>query len=461
MKYPISSYKPANTCSQDISSGLAHQRMANSIHATVAAIILIATFILGLGAMQSVDAAPYIGGFIEGAHSYRIDENAALDIGGAGDRAFPRSEFRTQLTARDDMDKASFFARIDLVSDAADESRSKIDVREAFIKLYLANWVDVKFGRQVATWGTGDLVFANDLFAKDWDAFFTGMNDSYLKPPQDLLRLTFYRGGTTAELALSPHFTPDNLPLRSELSTFDPFLQQTVSGADGPMIEQPTHSLTNGEVFARVFGYARNFEWALYGYKGFWPTPQGLFRTETSAGLYHPKLYSTGASLRGPLGSYLFNIEGAMYISPDDEDGDNPMIPNSQLRGFVGLEKSLAGDWTISAQYYGEQMLDYDKYEAAHLAAFGGTDLPYDELRSTVTTRITKFMLNQTLQLSLFGYLGVSDEDWHLRPMVSYKITDAVTWTTGANLMDGDKPHTMFGQFRDNSNVYMRLRYSF
>lgn len=317
---------------------------------TIVAIVTAAAFLLTVIGARPVCAAPYLGGFIESAHTYRIESNDALDSGAAGDRDFPRSEFRAQFTARDNMDLASFFARVDLVSDATEADRTQVDVREAYMKLFLAKWLDVKFGRQVATWGTGDLVFANDLFAKDWDAFFTGMDDSYLKPPQDLLRLSFYKGNTTAELVLSPHFTPDNLPDGSRLSVFNPFLDQTVGRDMAPMMEQPEKNLSNGEIFARIYGAAGRFEWALYGYKGFWPTPQGIYITDTTASLFYPKMYSTGASLRGPLASFLFNAEGAIYVSPEDKDGDNPMVPNSQLRGFVGLEKSLSNDWTVSAQ---------------------------------------------------------------------------------------------------------------
>ena len=411
-------------------------------------------------------AAPILGGFVEGAQAIRVDENRALVDPAGGDddladRAYPRSELRAQLTVRDDMDMATFFARVDLVSDATDPNRNRVDLREAYVKLYLARWLDLKFGRQVATWGTGDLIFANDLFAKDWEAFFTGLDDAYLKPPQDLLRMTFYLNKVTAELALAPHFTPDALPDGRRLSLYNPFLRQAVDDQQAPTIIRPPRNLTHGELFSRLFGYSGSFEWALYGYKGFWPTPQGIEMTNPPDGvLVHPPLWSTGASLRGPLGAYLVHIEGAAYISPDDQDGDDPMIPNSQLRGIAGVEKSLGNDWTVAAQYYGEYMLDHDKYEEAHRAAFG-SEAPFEDLRSTVTARLTKFMLNQTLTLSLFGYIGITDEDWHVRPALSYKVTDAVTWTTGANLIGGEQAHTMFGQFQDNSNVYLRLRYSF
>ena len=39
------------------------------------------------------------------------------------------------------------------------------------------NAFDVKIGQQVLTWGTGDYVFLNDLFPKDYPSFFAGRSD--------------------------------------------------------------------------------------------------------------------------------------------------------------------------------------------------------------------------------------------------------------------------------------------
>ena len=158
-----------------------------------------------------------------------------------------------------------------------------------------------------------------------------------------------------------------------------------------------------------------------------------------------------------PVGSFLVHAEGAAYLSQEDTDGDNPSIANTQISGFAGVDKSLGNEWTLGLQYYGEYMLDHDLY----LTGVPPGGPAFDELRSTVTGRLTKFLNNQTIFVSVFGYWGVSDEDWHLRPSVSYKVTDAINWTVGGSLIDGNEAYTMFGQFRDNSNLFTRLRYSF
>jgi hypothetical protein len=229
---------------------------------------------------------------------------------------------------------------------------------------------------------------------------------------------------------------------------------RSVGAEHAPTIERPAKALENGEAFARLFGSSGSAEWALYGYKGFWPTPQGATPTGI---LYYPRMWSAGGSVRMPVGSFLVHAEGAAYVSQEDTEGDDPFIANSQLRGFAGFEKSLGNEWTLGMQYYGEYMLDHDLYMAG--IPLGGP--AFDELRSTVTGRLTKFLNDQTIFLSMFGYWGISDEDWHLRPSVSYKVTDAINWTVGGSFIDGDQPYTMFGQFRDNSNLFTRLRYSF
>ncbi|GAB4324413.1 MAG: hypothetical protein Kow0074_17380 [Candidatus Zixiibacteriota bacterium] len=402
----------------------------------------------------SASAQPIVTGFVEANQVVRVQENGALGDGNIGDRTYPRSELRAQMKVQGYGDRGQFFVRADFVSDATAGDRSEVDLREAYVKATLFDWLDVKIGRQVATWGTGDLIFANDLFAKDWQAFFSGLDDTYLKPPQDLMRMTAYLNGVTLEVALSPYFTPDNLPHGTRLSVYNPFLGRTVGAESAPMVYRPTKTLRNGEAFGRFFGNSGSYEWALYGYKGFWPTPQGFTMDGV---LYYPRMWSAGGSLRGPIGSYLLHAEAAAYVSQDDTGGDDPMIANSQIRGFIGLDRSLANEWTIGVQYYGEYMLDHDLY----LMGVPPGGPVFDELRSTVTARIHKFMRNQTVQLQLFGYWGISDKDWHLRPEASYKVTDAISWTVGGSLVDGDENYTMFGQFRDNSNVFTRVRYSF
>ena len=91
-------------------------------------------------------------------------------------------EGRLQLEANRAGDYVTLQLRADFVYDALAEDHNfdlrtgagEIDLREAYALFSPLDFMDVKLGRQILTWGTGDLVFLNDLFPKDWQAFFLG-----------------------------------------------------------------------------------------------------------------------------------------------------------------------------------------------------------------------------------------------------------------------------------------------
>ena len=95
-----------------------------------------------------------------------------------------------------------------------------MDVRQAVIILRASDWLDVRAGRQVLTWGTGDLLFLNDLFPKDFVSFFVGRDDEYLKAPANALRLTFYSSLVNLDLVATPVFEPDRSITGERLSFF-------------------------------------------------------------------------------------------------------------------------------------------------------------------------------------------------------------------------------------------------
>jgi hypothetical protein len=268
-----------------------------------------------------------------------------------------------------------------------------------------------------------------------------------------------YTGGPTLELAFSPYHTPDVLPTGQRLSFYNPFMGERVGADRAPEVEAAPRDLKHGEIYGRLYGYRGSVEWALYGYSGYFPTPLGAKTVDSVPVLYAPQLASGGASLRGPLGGYLLNAEGAYYHSAEDPDGTDPMLPNSSLRFITGIEKSLGGELMASAQWFGEWMLQYDEYRKPFDAM--GESPQFDELRNTVTLRLTKFYRNQTVKVSFFGYWGINDRDYYVRPYADYSFSDAVKITLGLNWVGGDYPYTTFGQFKDNSNVYGRVRYSF
>jgi hypothetical protein len=198
---------------------------------------------------------------------------------------------------------------LSLKADAAYDGISsslEADVRNLSAAFTLGRNLDVKLGRQIQTWGTGDLVFLNDLFPKDWVSFFAGREDEYLKAPGNSIRLTRFSPVVNIDFVWTPKFEPDNYLTGERFSFFSPLAGGNVAPEPPLSAIKPDDSLSNSEFALRLFRNVKGREYAFYAYRGFFKTPNAM--TASLQPTFAP-LTSLGASLRLPLGPGLFNAE--------------------------------------------------------------------------------------------------------------------------------------------------------
>lgn len=329
-----------------------------------------------------------------------------------------------------------------------------LDIRIASLSMTPSESVDLRLGRQVLTWGTGDLLFINDLFPKDWTAFLIGRADEYLKAPSDAAKISLYSAEVEADIVLMPRFDADRLPLRDRLSSWDPALGR-VAGQDAPLVvEQPERWGRDGEVAARLHRTLEGWEVAAYGYYGFWKSPAGA-NPDTGAGI-HPALSVYGASVRGPVLRGIANAELGWYDSRDDRSGEDPFIRNSEGRVLVGYERQLMRNVTGAVQYYLEAMHHHGRYVRGLPPGAPAAD----ERRHVTTARITWMGLRQQLRFTVFAAASPSDRDAYVRPTATYAVSDRWAVFGGGNVFLGKREHTFFGQLERNTNAYLGLRYA-
>ena len=337
----------------------------------------------------------------------------------------------------------------DLVMEEGD-----FDLREANIFSRPTDFMDVKVGRQILTWGTGDLIFINDLFPKDWQSFFIGRDTEYLKAPSDAGKVSLFSDWANLDIVYTPQFDPDRYINGERISYWNSTLGMIAGRNAIVHTDKPDKWFRDSEIAARLYKNIENYELAFYGYHGYWKSPGGQNATMTKA--IFPDLNVYGASLRGDLGKGIGNAEIGYYESADDMSGKNFLINNSEMRYLVGYTREIAKNLTMGLQYYIEQMLDYDQYK---------DNLPSgparDRYRNLTTLRLTKLLMNQNLRLSLFTYYSPTDKDVYMRPNAHYKVSDNLAVELGSNIFFGDYPNTFFGQFHDNTNIYAGMRYSF
>lgn len=350
---------------------------------------------------------------------------------------------------------ASLSFKGDFTIDEYFDGKTGFDLREINLSLTPFNFMDVKAGRQILTWGTGDYLFINDMFPKDYRSFFIGRDDEYLKKPSDALKVSFYPSLGNVDLVISA-FEPNATAKGDRLSFYDSF-QGGIAGINSDRnLSEPALRLSNNEYALRYYRSLGSNELAIYYFNGFDKNPTS-FKSEAARELFYRKLDVYGWSLRGPLASGIGNIEFGYYNSRQDSNGDNRLIANSMIKFLSGYTRDLKNDLMIGFQYLYEQRLDYGNYLANRLPA----DLLFDESRHLLTQSVSKLFKNQTVRVSLFNFYSPSDNDGYVRPAISYDVTDQWKVTAGGNFPWGEDDMTEFGQMKRNKNVYLRTRYSF
>jgi len=362
-------------------------------------------------------------------------------------------ETRLQLELSSNLDWADLNFKGDVLGDLVTEEVD-FDLREAYMFTMPLDFVDLKIGRQILTWGTGDLVFINDLFPKDWQSFFIGRDTEYLKAPSDAVKVSLFTDLVNLDVVYTPQFDPDRFISGKRLSYWNSNLGRLAGRDAKTHTDKPNRWFRDDEIAVRLFKNINNYELALYGYRGYWKSPAGQNATRSQA--LFPDLNVYGASVRGNVGKGIGNLEFGYYESADDTGGKNPLIDNSQLRYLVGYTQEIGKDFTAGLQYYVEQMLDYGQYER-NLT----TSPARDEFRHLTTFRLTKLLMGQNLRCSLFTYYSPTDKDVYMRPNLNYKVSDNLAVEFGANIFFSAYRHTFFGQFQNNTRSYTALRYSF
>ncbi len=371
-------------------------------------------------------------------------------------------ETRLQLELKKRYKKMKFNITSDFLYDPVlnehdiklEEGDGFIDLREANVTITPVHFMDVKVGRQILTWGTGGLIFVNDLFPKDYNSFVIGRDVEYLKAPSDALKVGLFSDFANLDIVYTPRFDSDRFIDGRRVSYFNPGLGRR-AGRDAVVeVEKPDNWFKDDEIALRLYRKIDSYELAAYAYRGFWKSPGGV-NPFTGKAIF-PDLSVYGASFQGPIARGIGSVEIGYYDS-EDRSGKDIFVRNSELRFLAGYEIELARDFKGGFWYYLEYMMDHDKYILTLPPGAFATEKDHH----TVAVEFTKLLLNQHLKLSLFTFYSPSAQDAYLRPLIHYDISDYWSTELGANLFFGEQEQTVFGQLEKNNNVYLALRYAF
>jgi hypothetical protein len=386
-------------------------------------------------------------GFLQGNYSLNITTS------NPGGDDFKWAEERMQIKLDAYHDPFRLFFKTDFSYDHIDRDADP-DFREIYLD-YTALSFDIRAGRQIITWGVGDLIFINDVFPKDYEAFFSGRPIEYLKLGIDGIKAGVYPDLFSVEFVFIPFFEPNNFPRSDRFWMFDPF-----PSATDRTDEEPPTTLDNTEIAVRVYRNVAGFDMSLYFYRGFFRNPSlmpGNPVMPLKITEFFPERSVYGASLQGRALDGVMSLEAGYYDSRQDRNGIDPLIPNSSTRFLIGYQRQLWEDFTAGVQYYGEYMHDYSDYIKSLPNGFP----KQKRLTDLFTVRLTQLLRHQTLKLSFFSFWSLSDGDYLINPEIKYSFTDSIWAALGAIVFGGGEKWHQFGQFDRNDNVYIQMRYEF
>ena len=253
---------------------------------------------------------------------------------------------RLDLTVWTDAVEAEIRVKLDGLHDSV-TGEFGVDLREAFLD-YSTGELDFRIGRQITTWGVGDLLFINDVFPKNWVSFFSGRPLEYLKVGVDGARLRYSGDVLSAELLAIPRFEPDTLPTPRRF-----FLHDEFAGVADRDRLLPDTGFGNPEVALRLYRRLGGFDVSAYAYRGYWRAPGQRaddLGNPTRVTQFFPSLSTYGLSAQGQALGGVLSFEAGYYDSRDDRSGNDPAVPNSQARLLVGDQRQLQEDYTIGWQ---------------------------------------------------------------------------------------------------------------
>jgi len=331
-----------------------------------------------------------------------------------------------------------------------------INLRQAYFDIYF-DVFDLRIGKQQIIWGKADGVFITDVISPRDLSDFILPEFEEIRIGINAVKLDYYLGNSTIEAVWIPTFQPTIMPDSNSI-----WYPQMPEFPIQSTIEPPNevgNKLSESEMAMKYsyLGSALDFEFmaaymwddnpAMYIIPYFTqgnPLPDSLIIQPE----YH-RLPMVGASFGKSFLGAVIRGEGAYYFDKKFSAEDfsvNGIKEKDYAHYLLGYDHNWF-DMNVSFQFIQEYILDYED------------DIRNDEFSNFATFLVAKTFLNETLELSLFSYYGIDNEDALLRPKLSYDISDGFNFLIGTDIFIGDKGD--FGQYNENDLGYLKVRYDF
>ncbi|MBW1679811.1 MAG: hypothetical protein JRJ08_06695 [Deltaproteobacteria bacterium] len=159
-----------------------------------------------------------------------------------------------------------------------------------------------------------------------------------------------------------------------------------------------------------------------------------------------------GLSIRGEF-AYIHNE----YNSTKTPDGLGGIARVDNYKYVIGLDKYFWTNWFFSFQFI-QLIADREKDHGERLL-FGPTKAPLDQVETFFTLKIATDFMHERIKPECLIMYG-DDNDWRVSPRIDYELRDYLNISFGGHFFWG-KRDQLLGEFRDNDQVYLEIKYGF
>lgn len=398
-----------------------------------------------------------------------------------------------------------------------------LNLDEAYVDLYFESF-EFRVGKQKISWGQLDDIQPTDHFNPEdlTEFYFRPELDRKIGVPA--IRWTGYVGATTLDLVWNPIFTTSRLGARED-RWFPPLLLVPDSFATPfgtvpvtaryPDVDPPPHTLASSDVAFRLKHFHEGIEMSLTGFHGWdkWgqtfagrgtatvaPTGDAANPLATSVDVDvvpdMKRITVLGADLAMPLLVFalrgeaawihgrgfplrlqetlasdpsLFQVvgEAAQRVAQTGtaETVDLP-IPAAALEReclqwglgidwFVteGVSRRLIGGESLAGTFFLVQLIETVIFD--HDAAFID-----DAVENLLAATVRQTFFDERLSVELKTAYNPNHGDWFVWPQASYRLTESLA-AIGEGRFIGGSPQQTIGQYHDNDEIKLGIRWSF
>jgi hypothetical protein len=334
-----------------------------------------------------------------------------------------------------------------------------LDLQEAYIDYY-NDWLSLRMGRQVMTWGKADEINPTDVLSPQ---DLTNMMEDKIIRKQGLFAIKanwlFY------DFDLETIWKPEHgyflLP-----STDSPWSFMDAPG--GRTIMEPTqpgNELGDMEWGIRLSRTVSMFDFSAVWYDG-WDNiaSNDILNNPVGSPWLMTRFYRTrmaGGSFAASIGSIGVWGEGAYFIT-EDQDSNINYIRNNYIQYVIGTDYTFYNGLKINVQYFEEIKTGIDDDMEELMEDIYPTALGIGlQLDRAMTARLEyAFGFGESQSIEIFTLADLEESGFMIGPKYRISPEPAVEFEFGGVVLVGNE-ESLYGRFDNNSHVYLKCTYSF